>query len=206
MKFTRIFQIVLQVTSVLYTIETKPLFLWKKLCGLYGGYSNPFVTNFPIITININANLTSTVSNQTIIFLNTTPTPFVTLIDPRFQQFGFRQKFEPEDTEQVLTTTPTPFIFGSIQSTPDTEPFAEYDPVPTFPVYQRTVLAKSLSHDSVTLKKDKKTACASVKPACPIKDYRKTTEMSNSQGFLVNGCPCTDFSKISFVLKNVAGK
>lgn len=198
---------IIQIFVVLYATEAKPLFLWKKLCGLYGGgYANPFVTNFPIITININANLSSLVSNGSIIFLNTTPTNLVTLIDPRLQQIGLRQKLEAKTRDELLTTTSAPFVFGSLSDAPEKQTFDEYAPAFTFPSYQTTLQSRSLVRDSAVLTKDKKVACAARKPACPINGYHKTSGVSNSQGVLANGCPCTDFNKIALVLRNVAGK
>lgn len=205
MKCIRIIEILIliQIASLPETTEAKPLFLWKKLkklCGLNGGYGNVF-TPFPLITININANLTT--SNQSIIFVNTTPNPFVTIIDPRFQ-IGFRQKINSQGSAQVLTTTQAP-IFGSNQNIPETDSYYEYSPAPTFPTYQTTLQPRSIPETN-PVAKDKKVRCTTIKPACPSNGYYKTAGASNSQGFLVNGCPCTDFKKINNVLKKVAGK
>lgn len=48
--------------------------------------------------------------------------------------------------------------------------------------------------------------CASITPPCPAKDFNETQDPTNTQGFLKNGCPCTDFTKVGQIMRNMANR
>lgn len=46
--------------------------------------------------------------------------------------------------------------------------------------------------------------CASITPPCPAKEFIETQDPTNTKGFLKNGCPCTDFTKVGQIMRNIA--
>lgn len=43
-------------------------------------------------------------------------------------------------------------------------------------------------------------SCSSIQPPCPVSNFIKPSKRGESTGYLLNGCPCTDFNSITNLL------